>query len=56
VNRVLIGGAFCLVFGLVFVIGGIVNGDGGHIALGIPGVLLGGGALLSYRLNKPDQP
>jgi hypothetical protein len=52
--KVLIGGTLCLVFGLVFVIGGIVNGDNDRIAVGIPGALLGAGALLSYRLNKNE--
>jgi hypothetical protein len=50
--RVLIGGTLCLLFGLVFLISGVVNGDGTRVALGAPGALLGAASLLSYRWNK----
>jgi hypothetical protein len=51
VGRLLIGGTFLLVFGLLFVIRGLVGGNGGEVAVGIPGLLLGIGALASYKLN-----
>jgi hypothetical protein len=43
------------VFGLLFVIRGIAQGNGGEVGVGIPGLLIGIGALISYRLNG-DQP
>ena len=52
--KVLIGGTLCLLFGLVFVVGGLVNGTGSQVAIGIPGVLLGAASLLTYNSNKPD--
>ena len=55
-RRVLIGGTLCLLFGCVFVVGGLVNGTGSQVALGIPGILLGAGSLLSYQLNKSEEP
>ena len=53
--RLLIGGTFLLVFGLLFVIRGLAEGNGGQVAVGIPGLLIGIGALISYKLNR-DQP
>ena len=52
--KVLIGGTLCLLFGMVFLVAGIVNGDGSHVALSVPGILLGAGSLLSYRLNNNE--
>ena len=52
--KVLIGGTLCLLFGMVFLVAGIVNGDGSRVALSAPGILLGAGSLLSYRLNKNE--
>jgi len=53
-RRLLIGGTLCLLFGAVFVVGGLVNGRGSQVALGIPGILLGAGSLLSFQLNKNE--
>ena len=53
-RRVLVGGTLCLLFGSVFVVGGLVNGNHGQAAVGIPGVLLGAGALLSYNITKNE--
>ena len=53
-GRLLVGGIFLLVFGLLFIIRGISGGNGGEVVLGIPGLLVGIGALLSYKL-KTDQ-
>ena len=53
-RRVLIGGTLCLLFGAVFVVGGLVNGRGSQVAIGIPGVLLGAASLLSVRLNDNE--
>jgi hypothetical protein len=55
VGRLLIGGTFLLVFGLLFIIRGISGGNGGEVVLGIPGLLIGLGALLSYRLKGDQQ-
>ena len=44
-----------MVFGLLFVIRGLVEGNGGQVVLGIPGLLVGIGAVISYKLNR-DQP
>jgi S-adenosylmethionine:tRNA ribosyltransferase-isomerase len=55
VGRLLIGGTFLLVFGLLFVIRGILEGNGGQAAVGIPGLLIGIGALISYKLNADQQ-
>ena len=53
-RRLVIGGTLCLLFGMVFVVGGLVNGTGSQVALGVPGVLLGAASLLAYSSNKPD--
>jgi hypothetical protein len=53
-QRVLIGGTLCLLFGMVFLVAGIVNGDGSRALVGVPGILLGAGSLVSYRLNKNE--
>jgi hypothetical protein len=53
-RRVLIGGTLCILFGSVFVVGGLVNGHGNQVVIGIPGILLGVAALLSVRLNDNE--
>ena len=44
-----------MVFGLLFVIRGISLGDGGQIAVGIPGLLIGIGAVISYKVGRDQQ-
>jgi hypothetical protein len=55
-RRLLVGGALCLVCGVLFVIRGIVHGAGADIGLGAFGVLLGAGSLLSYKWESGGQP
>jgi hypothetical protein len=44
-----------MVFGLLFIIRGISQGDGGQVAVGIPGLLVGVGAVIFYKVGG-DQP
>jgi hypothetical protein len=55
VRRLLVGGTLLLVFGLLFIIRGILEGNGGEVGVGIPGLLIGIGALISYKLNGDQQ-
>jgi len=55
VGRLVVGGTFLLVFGLLFIIRGISEGNGGEVVVGIPGLLVGTGALLSYKLKADQQ-
>ena len=50
-GRLLIGGTMLMVFGLLFIIRGISQGDGGQVAVGIPGLLVGIGAVISYKVG-----
>ena len=50
-GKLLVGATLLLVFGLLFIIRGISEGNGGEVGLGIPGLLIGIGALISSKLN-----
>jgi drug/metabolite transporter (DMT)-like permease len=56
VRRVLIGGTMLLVFGLLFIIRGITEGNGSEVAIGIPGLLLGIAALISFKADGESRP
>lgn len=49
--RLLIGGALLLVCGLLFVGRGITEGNWGEVGFGLPGFLIGLGALVFYKLD-----
>jgi hypothetical protein len=51
VGRLLIGGTMLLVFGLLFIIRGIVEANWSEVGIGVPGFLIGIGSLISYRTN-----
>ena len=53
-RRLLIGGTLLLVFGLLFIIRGLAEGNSGEIGFGVPGLLIGIGSLISYKLNGEE--
>ena len=54
-GRLVIGGTLLFVFGLLFVIRGLAAGDSGEIAVGVPGLVIGLGALAFYMLERNEQ-
>jgi hypothetical protein len=50
-----IGGALLLVFGLLFIIRGIAAGNWAEVGLGVPGLLIGIGSLVFYKLNGQER-
>jgi hypothetical protein len=54
-RRLLVGGALCLMVGLAFVIGGLVEGNWGRVGFGAFGVLMGAGSLVSYRIESNER-
>jgi hypothetical protein len=54
VGRLLIGGATLLVFGLLFTIRGIAAGNWPEVGLGVPGLLIGIGSLVAFKLEKQE--
>jgi hypothetical protein len=55
VGRLLIGGALLLVFGLLFSIRGIAAGNWPEVALGVPGLLIGIGSLVAFKIEKQER-
>jgi hypothetical protein len=55
VARLLIGGSLLLVCGLLFVVRGLVQGNSTEVVLGIPGFLVGHGALVFYKIEGDEQ-
>ena len=51
-GRLVIGGALLLVCGLLFIIKGISEGDGSQVAFGLPGLLIGLGALVYFKMEQ----
>lgn len=53
-QRLLVGGTLLLVFGLLFIVRGISGGNGGDVGAGIPGLLVGIGALIFYKVKADE--
>jgi hypothetical protein len=54
-RRLVVGGALCLVVGLAFAIGGLLEGNWGRVGFGGFGVLMGAGSLLSFRIESQER-
>ena len=50
-GRLLIGGALLFVCGLLFIIRGIAEGNWAEVGFGVPGLLIGIGSLVFFKLE-----
>jgi hypothetical protein len=54
-GRLLVGGVMLLVFGLLFVVRGMAEGNWSEVGVGVPGLLIGIGSLVFYKLERQER-